>query len=136
MRALLSSPKFVDGFAGEGWRIWLAIAGAGEVLVTLKAHPLSDAEPDSVLLYPYMVGRGLENRDVEGMLLVEGIDSSQHSLPFDPTDYMIGGKVIRVSFQEGSELAGQGDEDNGTFYFEVTLLKALTAVSSSSSARE
>ena len=23
VRALLSSPKFVDGFAGEGWRIWL-----------------------------------------------------------------------------------------------------------------
>ncbi len=44
---------------------------------------------------------------------------TDNSLPFDPTDYMIGGKVIRVSFQEGSELAGQGDEDNGTFYFEV-----------------
>ena len=42
-----------------------------------------------------------------------------NSLPFDPNDYMIGGKVIRVSFQEGSELAGQGDEENGTYYFEV-----------------
>ena len=44
---------------------------------------------------------------------------TDNSLPFDPNDYMIGGKVIRVSFQEGSELAGQGDEDNGTYYFEV-----------------
>ena len=35
---------------------------------------------------------------------------TDNSLPFDPNDYMIGGKVIRVSFQEGSELAGQGDE--------------------------
>lgn len=40
-------------------------------------------------------------------------------LPFDPDDYMIGGLVLRVSFQEGSELAGLGDEDNGTYYFEV-----------------
>ncbi len=41
------------------------------------------------------------------------------SLPFDPNDYMIGGLVIRVSFQEGSELAGLGEEDNGTYFFEV-----------------
>lgn len=38
---------------------------------------------------------------------------------FDPNDYEIGGKVKRVSFQEGSELAGLGDEENGTYYFEV-----------------
>ena len=44
---------------------------------------------------------------------------TDNSLPFDPNDYMIGGLVIRVSFQEGSELAGLGDEDNGTYYFEV-----------------
>ncbi len=43
---------------------------------------------------------------------------TDNSLPFDPNDYMIGG-VIRVSFQEGSELAGLGEEDNGTYYFEV-----------------
>lgn len=38
---------------------------------------------------------------------------------FDPNDYEIGEKVKRVSFQEGSELAGLGDEENGTYYFEV-----------------
>ena len=38
---------------------------------------------------------------------------------FDPNDYEIGGKVKRVSFQERSELAGLGDEENGTYYFEV-----------------
>ena len=43
---------------------------------------------------------------------------TDNSLPFDPNDYQMG-RVIRVSFQEGSELAGQGDEDNGTYYFEV-----------------
>lgn len=41
------------------------------------------------------------------------------SLPFNPNDYEIGGLVKRVSFQEGSELAGLGDEENGTYYFEV-----------------
>lgn len=41
------------------------------------------------------------------------------SLNFDPNDYEIGGLVKRVSFQEGSELGGLGDEDNGTYYFEV-----------------
>ena len=30
---------------------------------------------------------------------------TDNSLPFDPNAYMIGGRVIRVSFQEGSELA-------------------------------
>lgn len=39
-------------------------------------------------------------------------------LPFDPNDYELGGKVKRVSFQEGSELAGLGEED-GAYYFEV-----------------
>lgn len=41
------------------------------------------------------------------------------SMGFDPNDYEIGGIVKRVSFQEGSELAGLGDEENGTYYFEV-----------------
>lgn len=44
---------------------------------------------------------------------------TDNSLPFDPNDYMIGGLVIRVSFQEGSELAGLGDEEDGTYFFEV-----------------
>lgn len=41
------------------------------------------------------------------------------SMGFDPNDYEIGEKVKRVSFQEGSELGGLGDEENGTYYFEV-----------------
>lgn len=41
------------------------------------------------------------------------------NLTFDPNDYEIGGLVKRVSFQEGSELAGLGDEDNGTYFFEA-----------------
>lgn len=38
-------------------------------------------------------------------------------LPFNPDDYMIGGLVLHVSFQEGSELAGLGANDD--HYFEV-----------------
>ena len=41
------------------------------------------------------------------------------TLNFDPNDYELGGKVKRVSFQEGSELAGLGEEEDGTYYFEV-----------------
>lgn len=41
------------------------------------------------------------------------------SLPFNPNDYEIGGLVKRVSFQEGSELAGLGDEEDGTYFFQV-----------------
>lgn len=41
------------------------------------------------------------------------------TLNFDPNDYEPGGKVKRVSFQEGSELAGLGEEEDGTYYFEV-----------------
>ncbi|MDE7413078.1 MAG: hypothetical protein K2N05_04715 [Muribaculaceae bacterium] len=44
---------------------------------------------------------------------------SDNSLPFDPNAYEIGGLIKRVSFQEGSELAGLGEEDNGTYFFEV-----------------
>ena len=40
-------------------------------------------------------------------------------LPFNPNDYEIAGLVKRVSFQEGSELAGLGNDDNGTYYFET-----------------
>lgn len=41
------------------------------------------------------------------------------SLPFDPNNYELGGKNKRVSFQEGSELAGLGDDEDGNYYFEV-----------------
>ena len=41
------------------------------------------------------------------------------NLPFDPNKYEIPGLVKRVSFQEGSELAGLGAEEDGTYYFEV-----------------
>ncbi len=44
---------------------------------------------------------------------------TDNRLPFDPNAYMIGGRVIRVSFQEGSELAGLGEEEDGTYFFEV-----------------
>lgn len=40
-------------------------------------------------------------------------------LPFDPNDYELGGRVKRVSFQEGSELGGLGNEEDGTYFFEV-----------------
>lgn len=40
-----------------------------------------------------------------------------NDLPFDPNDYEIGGLVKRVSFQEGSELAGLGTDNE--HYFEV-----------------
>lgn len=40
-----------------------------------------------------------------------------NELPFDPNDYEIGGLVKRVSFQEGSELAGLGTDND--HYFEV-----------------
>ena len=40
-------------------------------------------------------------------------------LNFDPNSYEIGGLVKRVSFQEGSELAGLGEDEEGTYYFEV-----------------
>lgn len=41
-----------------------------------------------------------------------------NALPFDPNDYKTGA-VMRVSFQEGSGLAGLGAEEDGTYYFEV-----------------
>lgn len=40
-------------------------------------------------------------------------------LDFDPNRYEIAGRVKRVSFQEGSELAGLGQEEDGTYYFEA-----------------
>lgn len=41
------------------------------------------------------------------------------TLNFDPNTYELAGKVKRVSFQEGGELAGLGEEEDGTYYFEV-----------------
>lgn len=41
-----------------------------------------------------------------------------NNLPFDPNLYDLGTLVKRVTFQEGSELAGLGSDDNGTHYFE------------------
>ncbi|QUT34406.1 hypothetical protein INE90_01151 [Bacteroides uniformis] len=41
------------------------------------------------------------------------------TLTFDPNAYELAGKVKRVSFQEGGELAGLGEEEDGTYYFEV-----------------
>ncbi len=41
------------------------------------------------------------------------------TLTFDPNDYEIPHLVKRISFQEGSELGGLGNEDNGTYYFEA-----------------
>ncbi len=40
-------------------------------------------------------------------------------LPFDPNEYDLADLVKRVTFQEGSELAGLGSDDNGTHYFEI-----------------
>lgn len=45
-----------------------------------------------------------------------------NDLPFDPNDYEIGGQVKRVSFQEGSELAGLGTDND--HYFEVNFNSA------------
>lgn len=42
-----------------------------------------------------------------------------NSLGFDPNSYEIAEKVKRISFQEGSELAGLGDEEDGTYFFEA-----------------
>lgn len=41
------------------------------------------------------------------------------SLNFDPNEYELSQLVKRVSFQEGSELAGQGNEEDGNYFFEV-----------------
>ena len=41
------------------------------------------------------------------------------TLDFNPNSYEIREKVKRVSFQEGSELAGLGTEEDGSYYFEV-----------------
>lgn len=74
-------------------------------------------------IYPRRVGKVTSVRSEEGT----GDDGNPFTawyfkddgLQFDPNEYLIRDKVMRVSFQEGSELAGLGNEDNGTYYFEV-----------------
>jgi hypothetical protein len=72
-------------------------------------------------IYPRRVGtvsgvRSESVKDKEGKLFVIYYFKDDE-LPFNPNEYEIGGLVKRVSFQEGSELAGLGmDNDH---YFEV-----------------
>lgn len=83
-------------------------------------HYEADAFAD---IYPRRVGTVTSVRSEE----VTGEDGEpftiwyfrDDTLTFDPNDYELGGKVKRVSFQEGCELAGLGEEEDGTYYFEV-----------------
>lgn len=83
-------------------------------------HYEADAFAD---IYPKRIGTvtGVRSEQVTGEdgNLYKIYYFCDDSMGFDPNDYEIGGKVKRVSFQEGSELAGLGDEENGTYYFEV-----------------
>lgn len=83
-------------------------------------HYEADAFSD---IYPKRIGtvssvRSEEVTDEEGNPF-KIFYFKDNSLGFDPNSYEIGGKVKRISFQEGSELAGLGDEENGTYYFEA-----------------
>ena len=74
-------------------------------------------------IYPRRVGtvssvRKEETKDEEGNPFTIWYFKDD-SLDFDPNDYELPQLVKRVSFQEGSELAGLGDEEDGTYYFEV-----------------
>lgn len=83
-------------------------------------HYEADAFAD---IYPRRVGTVTSVRSEE----VTGEDGEpftiwyfrDDTLTFDPNDYELGVKVKRVSFQEGCELAGLGEEEDGTYYFEV-----------------
>ena len=83
-------------------------------------HYEKDAFSD---IYPRRVGTVTSVRSEE----VTGEDGNKFTiwyfrddtLGFDPNDYELGEKVKRVSFQEGGELAGLGEEEDGTYYFEV-----------------
>ena len=74
-------------------------------------------------IYPKRIGTVSSVRNEE----VTGEDGTpfkifyfkDNSLGFDPNSYEIAGKVKRISFQEGSELAGLGQEEDGTYYFEA-----------------
>lgn len=83
-------------------------------------HYEADAFAD---IYPRRVGtvssvRKEETKDEEGNPFTIWYFKDD-SLDFDPNDYELPQLVKRVSFQEGSELAGLGDEADGTYYFEV-----------------
>lgn len=83
-------------------------------------HYEADAFAD---IYPRRVGtvssvRKEETKDEEGNPFTIWYFKDD-SLDFDPNDYELPQLVKRVSFQEGSELAGLGDEEDGTYYFEV-----------------
>lgn len=83
-------------------------------------HYEADAFAD---IYPRRIGtvsnvRKEETKDEEGNPFTIWYFKDD-SLDFDPNDYELPQLVKRVSFQEGSELAGLGDEEDGTYYFEV-----------------
>lgn len=72
-------------------------------------------------IYPRRIGvvssvRSKEVKDKEGKFFTIYYFKDE-GLTFDPNTYEIGGLVKRVSFQEGSELAGLGTSDD--HYFEV-----------------
>lgn len=74
-------------------------------------------------IYPKRIGtvssvRKEETKDEEGNPFTI-FYFKDDSLDFDPNDYELARQVKRVSFQEGSELAGLGEEADGTYYFEV-----------------
>lgn len=74
-------------------------------------------------IYPRRIGivssvRKEETKDEEGNPFTIWYFKDD-SLDFDPNDYELANQVKRVSFQEGSKLAGLGDEADGTYYFEV-----------------
>ena len=80
----------------------------------------SDAFAD---IYPKRIGTVSSVRSEE----VTGEDGNpfkiwyfkDNSLGFDPNSYEIAGKTKRITFQEGSELSGLGDEEEGTCFFEA-----------------
>lgn len=81
-------------------------------------HYEQDAFAD---IYPRRIGvvssvRSKEVKDTDGNPFTIYY-FKDNDLPFNPDDYMIGGKVLHVSFQEGSELAELGTDDD--HYFEV-----------------
>ncbi len=74
-------------------------------------------------IYPKRIGtvssvRKEETKDEEGNPFTIWYFKDE-SLDFDPDDYELARQVKRVSFQEGSELAGLGEEADDTYYFEV-----------------
>lgn len=83
-------------------------------------HYEADAFAD---IYPKRIGtvssvRSEEVTDEEGNPF-KIFYFKDNSLGFDPNSYEIAEKVKRISFQEGSELAGLGDEEDGTYFFEA-----------------